>query len=188
MHRLKEHTHALHAQVEQSLDFNASLASKETYVRLLSRFFGFYAPLERRLEAVSELDATGLDWNIRRKVPSLIADLSALGHSSAEIGNLPLCAELPEITSLAQALGTLYVVEGSTLGGQLISREVQKRLGLTSCTGGSFFAGYGDQTRDRWREFCFICDQFSDRCPEADECLLAAAARSFICIQHWIAP
>jgi heme oxygenase len=50
-------------------------------------------------------------------------------------------------------LGVLYVIEGSSLGGQLILKELQQRHGLTTETGARFFTGYGERISAQWRSF-----------------------------------
>ena len=54
--------------------------------------------------------------------------------------------------STAQALGAFYVVEGSMLGGQTISRELRNRFSLTPENGASFFASSGIDVKARWTE------------------------------------
>ena len=60
---------------------------------------------------------------------------------------------LPDLTDVVNGFGCLYVLEGSTLGSQFISRHVQKILGVTPEGGGRYFHGYGERTGEMWREF-----------------------------------
>ena len=48
--------------------------------------------------------------------------------------------DLPDLQGVQEALGCLYVVEGSTLGGQVIARHLRQTLGVDPRCGGSFFA------------------------------------------------
>jgi heme oxygenase len=52
-------------------------------------------------------------------------------------------------------IGTLYVIEGATLGGEVISRCLKSHLELGPDSGGRFFHGYGDAvvTRHNWQTF-----------------------------------
>jgi len=59
----------------------------------------------------------------------------------------------PDIKNPGDLVGTLYVVEGSTLGGQLIAKHLAKNLGITPETGGRFFGGYGENTVNFWTDF-----------------------------------
>jgi heme oxygenase len=52
----------------------------------------------------------------------LLDDLQALGCTPS-LERLPMCAQLPVIDSSAACLGVLYVLEGATLGGQILRRK-----------------------------------------------------------------
>ncbi len=52
---------------------------------------------------------------------------------------------LPVINSLGRLVGALYVLDGSTLGGQLISRQLNQHLGLTLNTGARFFTAMANK-------------------------------------------
>jgi heme oxygenase len=55
---------------------------------------------------------------------------------------------LPVINSLGRLVGALYVLEGSTLGGQLISRQLNQHLGLTLNTGARFLRLWRTNSHD----------------------------------------
>src|SRR5690606_25688073 len=67
--------------------------------------------------------------------------------------------DLPEIINHYQALGALYVIEGSTLGGQIICKMLAQQLDRTDFSQMSFFGGYGDQTENMWQKFKQSLDQ-----------------------------
>lgn len=50
-------------------------------------------------------------------------------------------------------VGYLYVKQGSSLGGQYISRHLQDKLGLQPGKSNHFFYGYGNKTGSMWRQF-----------------------------------
>lgn len=89
------------------------------------------------------------DWLGRRLVKTawLNADLRALGKVVAAGG-----APLLKVASYSQALGVLYVLEGSTLGFQVVRKRLPAdHLALTIA--GRFLLGYGPETGERWRSF-----------------------------------
>jgi heme oxygenase len=188
LEQLKDRTRTLHDEIEQTLDLEARLQSVDSYSTLLSRLYGYYLPLELQLATIREFESIGFDFPLRRKVPWLLEDLRILGCSADDISQLPQCQRLPGTTNLAQALGCLYVIEGSTLGGQVIRREVKRRLGFTPGNGCTFFAGYQDDTAARWRDFCVSCTVYSERFPDFCEEILGTASRSFVSLKNWIAP
>jgi heme oxygenase len=59
------------------------------------------------------------------------------------IARLPQCQTLPVIDSGPTCLGVLYVLEGATLGGQILRREIASRLRLDADNGAAFLDVYG---------------------------------------------
>jgi len=139
--RLRRETRSEHEAIEAALALDGDLTGAR-YRRVLERFYGFYLPLERELAALGVSE--------RAKTPLLHADLEALGIDPAAV---PLCAEIPRPRTQPEALGVRYVLEGATLGGQIISRRVQSALAITPQRGGRFFHGYGDRTGELWQAF-----------------------------------
>ena len=78
----------------------------------------------------------------RRKFPWLMEDLSFLHETPLQLNPT---MNLPVINSLGRLVGALYVLEGSTLGGQLISRQLNQHLGLTLNTGARFFTAMANK-------------------------------------------
>jgi heme oxygenase len=117
LERLRSATQDVHLQIERSVRFLDPDATVNDYRDYLARLFGYVAPLEDRLAAVCG-DAPDLEVDARRKAHLAVIDLRALGLPLYEIGRLPRCAALPDVSNLQRALGCLYVLEGSTLGGR----------------------------------------------------------------------
>ncbi|HYQ52414.1 MAG TPA: biliverdin-producing heme oxygenase, partial [Pseudomonas sp.] len=118
---LREGTRDCHKALEARLPFFETSFDVAAYSRLIQAYYGFHAPLEARLGVYQE--------PLRAKTPALSLDLQALNLSAADIDALPLCQALPAISSEASALGVMYVLEGSTLGGQVLKRAMAERLG-----------------------------------------------------------
>jgi heme oxygenase len=111
------------------------------------RSWGFYLPLEGCL-ATFDWSAAGIDFGLRRKAPLIEEDLRALGIHRPRLEAAPPLAR----QNLDFALGCLYVLEGATLGGQIISRHLAT-LGIGPANGGLFFHGYGAKTGEMWKSF-----------------------------------
>ncbi len=181
---LRRHTASHHAALEGHVDLIGRLDSVEHYIDVLARLYGLYAPFEAELGAAVARWCLPLDFEARRKVPLIARDLVALGIAPATIQALPRCPWAPRPTGPAAALGCLYVVEGATLGGQLIARHVERRLGIGVGTGAAFFAGYGAGVGPRWRTFCSVlADALRDRTAERE--ILTAASNTFIAFERW---
>lgn len=82
----------------------------------------------------------------------LRADLAALGGPPVDAPSAP-APTLPELPSTAAAMGSLYVLEGSALGGQLIARRLRQQHGLAEQDGGAYFNGWGPRTGAMWQQF-----------------------------------
>jgi heme oxygenase len=90
---------------------------------------------------------------------------------------------LPRLSCLEDAAGCLYVVEGASLGGQVVARAVN-RLGITSATGGSFFVGDGKGTSVRWAAVLAWLESLGGA---RTEDVVLAAGETFETLSRWIA-
>ncbi|MDB5938012.1 MAG: Heme oxygenase [Polaromonas sp.] len=184
---LKEATGSRHAALESRLPLLDAGMSRPSYVRFLQRFHGYYAPLEAQLLGLPCWDSMDFDYAGRHKTPRLVQDLRALGETAEAIEGAPLCTHLPMLASPGQLLGCLYVIEGATLGGQIITRHLQANLGLTPLTGASFFGGYGARTGSQWKAFCAMLRANAGE-PGRQEDILATACQTFETLGHWLFP
>jgi heme oxygenase len=185
--RLKQATQLDHQAIEARVDLLNRLGSLADYRRLLERFWGFYAPIEQQLAIGPDWAGYGFDIQQRMKAPALARDLGALGLAPAALAALPLCRALPAPGSFSHRLGCLYVLEGATLGGQIIAREARGRLGLTPEHGCSFFASYGEHVGTMWRAFRALLLQAAvDEEAEAD--LVRGAHETFEAFGKWLTP
>lgn len=171
---LKAETRHLHAQLEAN-PTNAALMtidlSMGVYERLLVRYFGFYEALELRLGAC--------DLAFVRKAGWLGADLVQLGYTAAALERLPRPTQLPALGSVAAGMGSLYVLEGATLGGQIITRHLHKTLPHAPTR---FFGGYGDETGTRWKRFLTRLEGCAPDIPA----LLSGARGTYRCFDAWL--
>ena len=182
---LRSGTAALHERVERTVDIPGHLGSLSNYTVMLARFHGFYAPLEDLLAGVGDYESVLIDIAARRKAHLIRDDLRTLGYTPEAVAVLPACPILPTVARLAEALGCLYVLEGSTLGGQFIRREVAARLGLTPDRGCAFFAGYGERTGAMWKAFGAAVTAHADAHPEDRDVIVAAAVETFTRLDEW---
>jgi heme oxygenase len=80
----------------------------------------------------------------------------------------------------------MYVLEGATLGGRVISRHLAAR-GIGPDTGGAFFAGYGNQTGEMWKSFSAAMGAYAEAHPESTGRMAEAADETFILLERWLA-
>lgn len=176
LERLRRETRELHEAIERDVDIARCLQSRDAYRSLLTRWWGVLAVTEPAMAAVLD---PGL-FAHRRKIELLRCDLKRLGLSAADIASIPLCnAATPR--SEAEALGVLYVLEGSTLGGQIIARMAIEALGADVPL--SFYHPYGRKAGVMWRDCRSALSQRAT--PAAEDIILAWAKNTFEQLSHW---
>lgn len=149
--RLRAATGPAHARLEAALGLVERVADPAERRRLVARFLALHEGAEARL-APWLAGQAGLEPDSRMRASLIRADLALLG-GAAETRAPPA----PEIGSLGQALGWLYVLEGSTLGGKTIHRALETRR--LDARGLSFLNPYGEAAGERWRAFVAELDR-----------------------------
>jgi heme oxygenase (biliverdin-IX-beta and delta-forming) len=152
--RLKISTSDAHRAIEVHMMIDERVSSRESYITLLKKLLGFHRPLEQYMLSF-DWCSYGIEFGARLKVPALTADLALLGGSKmnqraiADMG----AAALPTIKTTAQAFGCLYVLEGATFGGRIISKMIERSLAITAHNGALYYSGYGENTGAMWKQF-----------------------------------
>lgn len=178
--RLRGETRREHEQLEQQLDLVRPDLTIAQYRETLERFYGFYAGWEPQAAPLLELFQPGF-YEPRRKLPLLLSDLRALGSDPVA---LPVCTDLPHLAPGASVVGSAYVIEGSTLGGQIISRHLAQTLHLSG-DGTRFFQSYGELTGTRWRAFLALVEGIA--LPAEQDAAVASASATFHAVARWMA-
>ncbi|WPV01778.1 biliverdin-producing heme oxygenase [Mucilaginibacter sp. cycad4] len=146
---IKEATKEAHQQLEKKVVQKLkAIRSNQDYADLLRHFYAYFNHLEKVIAPFITVDVLP-DHAQRRNSSFLKSDIEALG---GDINSLPETT-VPEINNLIQALGALYVMEGSIMGGSIIVQMLAKG-GITG--GVSFFSGYGPATGQMWGAFISI--------------------------------
>jgi heme oxygenase len=167
---LRSETRAAHDRIELALPVMELGLTRRRYVQIIEALYGFYVGLEPLVDANPKLS----------KVTLLIDDLRVLGRASTDVRR---CERLPRIATASSVLGARYVIEGATLGGQLVSRRLAQTLELDATTGASFFIGYGAQTRQMWSSFTAEVEAAPDFDARAAG---VAAIATFETLEQWL--
>jgi heme oxygenase len=181
LERLKIETREAHDRIENAIDLDRRIASRDAYRDLLSRFYGFHRAWE---EEAADKAPDRAFFQSRCKTRLLARDLEALGLKSDDIIRLPQCRPLMPLPAPEAVLGSMYVVEGSTLGGAIIARQVEKRLGFTAETGCAYFRSYGRDVAAMWKSLGAMLLEASS--PEADEMIVESARKTFTVMHDWL--
>ncbi|QQP97138.1 biliverdin-producing heme oxygenase [Lysobacter enzymogenes] len=149
--RLKAATRATHDRLDRRIMAGDIFASRERFARFVRVQYRFHRDIDA-LYADPALDALLPELDARRRLGQIASDLGDLGHPLPPAA-APAAAALP----LAQALGWLYVAEGSNLGGSVLYKLAAK-LGLDRGFGARHLAAHPDGVARHWRQFTAALD------------------------------
>ncbi len=178
---LRAGTEAVHLRLHHLAAFEAlaeGRIDRAAYAALLRRMLGFHAALEARLAEAPPLDRFGIDPGARRRTDLLRDDLAFLG-APAEAPAAPL----PPLGTAAEALGALYVAEGSTLGGRQLARALDALL-PAGPEGRRFLLGHGARHAEMWRACC-VAIELCGTTAEGRAGMLRGAAATFAAFEAW---
>ncbi len=184
---LRAATHDLHEAASRSPHLSALAEGRVTaaqYRDALALLYGFYCPVEQVL--FSRHATLAASCAVVPKTPALIADLMALGLTREQVAALPLAVPPAVPEDDAAALGAFYVLEGATLGGQVVLRRIAHCLGPLMGVATSFHGFHGADTGAHWRRFQARLCQCGDASPVARQALVDAAVVTFAALGDWL--
>jgi len=188
LQRLKAETRPHHERAERTVRLLDPGLTLEHYRHHLEALYGFYAPLEAQLSEQLADFLPELRAAERRKLPLLARDLRALGHDASSLARLPHASWMPPLTGIPAALGCCYVLEGATLGGQLILRHLQRHFAGVPAGDFAFFRAYGEDVGTMWRAFGEALTRVSSAAAseEFDARVVQAAKDTFDAFGGWL--
>jgi len=155
--RLRDGTHEAHVRLNRHPMLKGITRPDyplDLYRVVLVAYFHFYRALEEAIDRSPALSGLRFSYDNRRKLQWLAEDLRFFGIDPDDPGLRPAApVTILPLTHPAQLLGALYTIEGSSLGGEVISCHLALHLGITPDRGGRFFHGYGDRIAALWKEF-----------------------------------
>jgi len=150
---LREATAAAHDTLEIEARIEPRLSDHATRAATVAAFHRFHAGLEPVSHPlVARLNADlGVGFEPRSRADAIALDLGRLGARVQP----PARPTAP--ATAGEALGWVYVAEGSMLGGRIIRRRLA--AAGRDLDGLSFLDPYGEETGARWRAFMTLLDQ-----------------------------
>ena len=143
---LRQATAPAHVRIEALLQLGGDFTLGH-YQRVMCGFAAFLLAWEPMVG--DRLPPESGSWFADRTRGSLaLRDLVALRLPQPAPARL--CIELP---GLAAVFGSMYVLEGSALGGQVVCRRLAQLHSMGHSDGAAYFAGWGKETGAMWREF-----------------------------------
>jgi len=164
---LKEKTQALHDELEDLLfvtEIMNKTLSLDQYKKNIVINYAVHKQLEHQLfDAVSEKLQVKLNLDSRKKLPALEKDLDELSIEEGEVALLPAAA--PEILKNdAFILGALYVLEGATLGGHVIAKNLASNPNFVHQNiPVHYYSVYGEDLMNHWKSFVAVLNEVPEQ-------------------------
>lgn len=149
---LREQTQPIHKALEAiplSMALLSDTLSLSQYTHYLQAMYPVIRDVEQQVFPIVKSLLPDLPQRMKQHL--LEQDLKGL-NTEIPTGASPLQDDLPTLT-IAQAMGLMYVIEGSTLGGRVILKSLDKNLGLSAENNAAYFSGYGAGTGLLWKAF-----------------------------------
>lgn len=181
---LRQRTRDEHDKIEALLRLTDPM-SLPRYAAIVSGFHAFLSEWEPRL--AHALPTHLRDWCTARGRSALAAqdmrDVAAVASDTLSHTARRAVDEVP-LRDTASALGSMYVIEGSALGGQVIAPMLERHLGLTPERGARYFHGHGPRTGAMWREFREVIAHEVGDGEAATDTACDSARRTFAALRH----
>lgn len=156
---LKEATRKDHDEMECMMYVNDILSGNLTinqYRHVLTTNYRVHKALEDAIfRAIGAQTALLLHVAQRSKLPALEADMCELGLTLPEV---PVYTGGNILKNEAAALGAMYVLEGATLGGNVIVKRLRYNTHLPQPLSFNYYQLYGDNLIPNWKHFCSVLD------------------------------
>lgn len=170
---LQRRTADVHRRLEASTGLMSSDLTPARYEDLLVGFARLHQALDRQIAEVLAIELNRavdrLEFDARCKTPGLRADLADL-----HLALPPPAPPFRQVSSLAAALGAMYVCEGASLGGRVIAPHVLGVLGAAAPV--AFFTSYGSDVGVRWAVFRRSLTTLLTSAAEAETAVACAVA------------
>ncbi|WP_316737166.1 biliverdin-producing heme oxygenase [Pedobacter aquatilis] len=160
---LRTQTGENHNQLESLMfvnDIMNNTLSINNYKKLLTINYIIHQKLENKLANMLDNEiAEKLDMKNRLKLESLEQDLAYWGIDPLSLPALDFELFVPEKDNAA-VLGALYVLEGATLGGNVIKKHILANANFAGKEEGlNYYGVYGDELSAKWKTFVAIINE-----------------------------
>lgn len=179
LQQLRSGTNDSHKRLE-SLPISRSIVAESLTLHQYGSYLNLMHDVVRDTEAVvfPKISPIISDLPQRSKIVALKSDLQAIGFTLRQSGTA-----LDREMSVAFALGVMYVVEGSSLGGRVILKNIEKTLGFSGENGAEYFHGYGNTTGSQWSKFLEMLTGYELAQGQSDQ-IIAGATFAFDAIHE----
>lgn len=175
---LRTATTTQHKELDGIIQLMGDSVQKSYYSKILELFYGFIKSFEGGLFSHPEWKSILPQIENRKKLEKLKADLHQLGIAAE---SLPVNSNPPPTSNFSEALGVMYVLEGSTLGGQMMTQHLSKKFPELAH---NYMRGYGSDTGKMWQQFLSALEK-ADLTKAQEQEMEKAARATFTSLKNW---
>jgi heme oxygenase len=166
--RLKIATKGNHDELEELMFVNEIMNktfTREQYKTLLATNYIVHSAIESRLHEALDADLkTILEVDTRYKLAALEQDLEEMEISKADLDALDFDFLKSQDFNNASSLGAMYVLEGATLGGNVIQKKLKANPAFENLSL-NYYTVYAQNLMPNWLSFVKV---LNTSVPEAD--------------------
>jgi heme oxygenase (biliverdin-IX-beta and delta-forming) len=152
---LKQNTAEYHDAAEKLFNsekiFNKTFTLEDYKKIIHTNYLMLLHSEDKIFNSLTDKYAEKLQLDDRKKLSLIEKDLESLSLKN-QTASHPL-----EFENEHEALGAMYVIEGSTLGGNVIAKQLSKTEGFDDVTF-NFFGCYQENTGPMWKNFKEVLD------------------------------
>lgn len=160
---LRTETAESHKDLESLMfvnDIMNNSLSEDNYKSLLTVNYIIHKELESKLAEMLDSDiANKLELNTRLKLSALEKDLN---YWKINLNTIPAIQDnlfVPNKNN-AEVLGAMYVLEGATLGGNVIKKHILANPNFANKEGGlNYYGVYGEELGIKWKKFVSVLNE-----------------------------
>ncbi|MBL3658350.1 biliverdin-producing heme oxygenase [Fulvivirga sediminis] len=175
---LKNETAELHKLSEKNNYFREiynSTLTLQQYETMLIRNYWLNLNVEQAAQNISEVESLStLELAKRKKAHLIVKDLNNLDSPSIDLPE----ESFPELNS-AEIMGALYVTEGSTLGGNIILKNLMKNKAFDGKNIFNFLSYYGENTSSYWKVFLETLILYHSKNRDKEDDIINGAKKAF---------
>jgi heme oxygenase len=177
---LKTQTWPIHQELEKISLLKIMREEKDLqeYKKLLCVFYGFIYPYENKIKMTNSDLLTN-----REKSPLLRADLATF--EQINLDELSFCEATTSLNMEAEIYGYIYLMEGATLGGQVITKALKANNKLSPQNSTHYFNDYDQETRRNWGDLSLdLCEKNLANTQKNQ--VITTAIETFTALFHWL--
>ncbi len=177
---LKKYTAAQHNRVENLNFLGNSTVTRKDYIYFLIVFYKIIRPLEK-IVSDNFTKAIGEHFQTQFRTKLLENDLNSL---QVDIRTIKNTVFLPNLSNIFQCIGSLYVIEGSVLGGNLLYKKIITELGDNFKKHITFLQEFNQENLKQWKNFIKYLELFNNERKENKTQIILAADSMFDCFAN----